>query len=209
MRVAAGVLVVAAAVCAGVALGLVVAGEAQPARTPATVRSAKSAGISPVRQPRCRVPQGIGGQWWVTGVSLDGPGCPVPADTCAGRSLSAAGCFWYIVISSVAKPSGGGLPAWYGRVDGCSAARLRPRQRLAGWAVPIGVPLPLKPDSGQEFAEGGTVGGFRPRRVLGGEHEGGAVMDGDGDLHQEAAPGRALEGQQPGRCSADRDGLAG
>src|SRR5215469_2488342 len=118
MRVAAGVLVVAADVCADVALGPVVADEAQPARTPATVRSAKSADISPIRQPRCRVPQGIGGEWCVTGVSLDGPGCPVPADTCAGRSLSAAGSFWYIVISSVAKPSAGGLPAWYRRLMG-------------------------------------------------------------------------------------------
>ena len=53
-------------------------------------------------------------------------------------------------------------------------------------------PLSLKPDAGQECAEGGAVGRRRPRRVLGCEHERGAMADGDGEFHQEAAPLRAL-----------------
>ena len=67
----------------------------------------------------------------------------------------------------------------------------------------------LELDSGQPLAKGGAVAGFGSGRVLGSEHECGAVMNGDRELHQEAAPGRALEGQQPGGCPADRDGLAG
>jgi hypothetical protein len=73
-------------------------------------------------------------------------------------------------------------------------------------------PLPLKPDAGQEFAEGGAVaglGGCRPRGVLGCEHEGGSSMDDDRGLHQEAAPRRAVHAKQPGGRSPDRDRLVG
>src|SRR6266702_6518276 len=82
MRAAAGVLAVAAGDCAGGALGPVVAGDAQPARRAIMMRDAASTGISPIRQARCRAPQGIGGEWRVTGVSLEGPGCLLQ-QTCA------------------------------------------------------------------------------------------------------------------------------
>src|SRR4029077_12394422 len=70
---------------------------------------------------------------------------------------------------------------------------------------------PLKPDAGQESAEGGTVGTVvaAPRRVLGCEHETGPVMDGDRSLHEEAASWRALHAKELGGCSADRDRLVG
>src|SRR5215475_4756221 len=71
---------------------------------------------------------------------------------------------------------------------------------------------PLKLDAGQEFAEGGAIGGVvggASRRVLGCEHVGGPVMDCGHDLHHEAAPRRALHVQQPGGFSADRDRLGG
>src|SRR6185437_13042140 len=69
----------------------------------------------------------------------------------------------------------------------------------------------LKPDAGQESAEGGTVSTLvaAPRRVLGGEHETSPVMDGDRGLHEEAASWRALHAKQPGGCSADRGRLVG
>src|SRR6266567_999667 len=82
MRAAAGVLAVAAGDCAGGALGLVVAGDAQPASRAIMMRDAASTGISPIRQARCRAPQGIGGEWRVTGVSLEEPGCLLQ-QTCA------------------------------------------------------------------------------------------------------------------------------
>src|SRR3974390_3255209 len=81
----------------------------------------------------------------------------------------------------------------------------------AGPAFDVGEPLPLKPDAGEEFAEGGAVGtraGTR-RPVQGCEQKAGPVMDDGRELHKEAAPWRALHAQQPGGYSADRDGLVG
>src|SRR5215472_1223049 len=74
MRAAGCVLAVAAGDRAGGALGPVVADDAQPARKALMMRDAASTGMSPIRQARCHGPQGIGGLWRVTGVSLDGPG---------------------------------------------------------------------------------------------------------------------------------------
>ena len=39
-----------------------------------------STGISPIRQARCGVVQRIGGEWRITGVSLEGPGCLLQQD---------------------------------------------------------------------------------------------------------------------------------
>jgi hypothetical protein len=75
MRAAAGVPAGAADDRAGGALGPVVADDAQPASRAMTMTDAASTGISPIRQARGRAPQGIGGEWRVTGVSLEGPGC--------------------------------------------------------------------------------------------------------------------------------------
>src|SRR5215472_3213907 len=98
MRAAAGVLAVAAGDCAGGALGPVVADDAQPARRAITMRDAAGTGTSPIRRPRRRAPQGIGGEWPVTGVSLEGPRCLLQ-QTCALASallayvrLRAGGC---------------------------------------------------------------------------------------------------------------------
>src|SRR5262249_58021744 len=66
----------------GGALGAVVADDAQPARRAIMLRDAASTGMSPIRQARCRAPHGIGGEWRVTGASLEGPGCLVQ-QTCA------------------------------------------------------------------------------------------------------------------------------
>ena len=75
MCAAAGVLAAAAGDCTGGALGPVVADDAQPATRAITITDAASTGISPIRPARCRAPHGIGGEWRVTGVSLEGPGC--------------------------------------------------------------------------------------------------------------------------------------
>src|SRR6266568_3368385 len=88
MRAAAGVLAVAAGDCAGGALGPVVAGDAQPARRAIMMRDAASTGISPIRQARCRAPQGIGGEWRVTGVSVEGPGCLLQQACALASALS-------------------------------------------------------------------------------------------------------------------------
>src|SRR5215469_12118582 len=84
MRAAAGVLAAGAGEAAGEALGgPAVADDAQPARRAIMMRAAASTGISPIRQARCRALQGIGGEWRVTGVSLEEPGKLVAADMCA------------------------------------------------------------------------------------------------------------------------------
>ena len=68
----------------------------------------------------------------------------------------------------------------------------------------VGTPVQLsllKPHADEECMEGGAVsrlGGCRPRRVFGCEHEGGPIIDGDRELHREAAPGRAVHAKQPG-----------
>ena len=98
MRAAADVLAVAAGDCAGGALGPVVADDAQPARRAITMRDAAGTGITPIHRARRCAPQGIGGEWRVTGVSLEGPGC-LWQQTCALASallayvrLRAGGC---------------------------------------------------------------------------------------------------------------------
>ena len=55
----------------------------------------------------------------------------------------------------------------------------------------------------------GRLGGWRPRRVLGCDHESGPSMNGDRELRREAAPWRAVHAQQPGECSAAVMGLVG
>ena len=56
-------------------------------------------------------------------------------------------------------------------------------------------PLSLEPDAGQEFAERGSVARRGSCRVLGCEHKRGAMVDGDRDLHEEAAAWRAVHAQ--------------
>src|SRR6516162_10289829 len=111
-----------------------------------------------------------------------GPVLPAVPGGCGrpGRSLSVVGCLGRIVISSAAWP---GLPAWDGQLMGAAvtASGVTSGARLCG---PSWEPLLLKPDAGQESAEGGAVGRIvdrRPRLVLGCEHEGGTVVDGDRD----------------------------
>ena len=79
---AAGVLAVAVGDRVGAVLGPVLADDAQPARRAIMMTDAANTGISPIRQARYRAPHGIGGEWRVTGVSLEGPGCPLQ-QTCA------------------------------------------------------------------------------------------------------------------------------
>ena len=79
------------------------------------MRDAASTGISPIRQARCRAPQGIGGEWRVTGVSLEGPGCLV-RQACALASALLA----YVRL----RVSGGG---------GRQLSRAPAARPFAGW----------------------------------------------------------------------------
>ena len=55
----------------------------------------------------------------------------------------------------------------------------------------------------------GRRSGCQSPTCMGCEHEGGPIVDGDGELYQEAAPWRALHVKEQRACSADRDGLVG
>src|SRR5215831_14952413 len=115
MRAAAGVLAAAAGDCAGGALGPVVADDAQPARRAVMMTDAANTGVSPIRQARCRAPQGIGGEWRVTGVSLEGPGCLVQRARALASALLA-----YVRL----RVSGWG---------GCQISRVPAARPFAGW----------------------------------------------------------------------------
>ena len=92
----------------------------------------------------------------------------------------------------------------HGQLPGALPPWRRCRLALPELSAGLGKASLLKPDAGQESAEGGAVGrlvDWRPRLVLGCEHEGGAVVDGDRDLDQAitigGAPARLLTMQCP------------